>query len=839
MRVLTLPFFIIASISAIGQKQFNKKMREENYNSAIAYAEGKIDEYKRKKSGHKLLKLALPYYVGIGKAYRNKGDYAKAEMTYLDGKKLSDENQSAKARKKLGATSLDIMDALADMQLETGNYRSAGSLLEKSIAERKSTMGRRNLQRYRPYLFYAKYLLTQDKNDEAYQYLKDYVLYIKNTYHTSYQDLDRFAEAYETLARLELDRGDLEQALYFAEKNYKYQPHEWVRQTAGKNNLNRIESCNLMARCWMFKGDFIQALSYSDQAATRYNEEIGAPTIYKVPMLMTRGELFWNQQQYENAFVAFKEANEIQLKFANETFGWLSEYEKENFAAKLKGNSVLFYAFVAEALSKDVTIKSELLKEAYFLQINSKAKILDESNRLFTAIANSSDPELKTLFSQWSDLKNEYARLVTTGKTEENSGQLAALEKSIDEADKKLATKAGASSKGSSLPDAKQIANVLTAQEAAIEIIPYGKYQPINGASPIKKVMSSGGGYLALILTSNSELPKLVMMPDGTMLEGRVHKFYTNSKKNQTTDTYSYPYYFGPLAVELKNVKTIYFSPDGIFNLVNLSILSPSEGRYVQDDFDIINVTNTKNLLKSKAKFVYATAALMGRPQYNSALALKPIAQIKQDTARNRAIVDLDSPINDLPGTETEVMAIHDLLTAQNIDSKLMLYDKATEASLKSLPSKDILHIATHGFFLDQSDKFSNPMLRSGILLAGVSDKTKGTEDGVLTAYEATLLSMSQTKLVVLSACETGLGDIKNGEGVYGLQRSFEAAGVQNILMSLWKVDDQATMELMRNFYTELLKTNDTSAAFASAQRKLRIKYPHPYYWGAFKMMGR
>lgn len=181
MRVLTLPFFIIVSISAIGQKQFNKKMREENYNSAIAYAEGKIDEYKRKKSGHKLLRLALPYYVGIGKAYRNKGDYAKAEMTYLDGKKLSDENQSSKSRKKLGATSLDIMDALADMQLETGNYRSAGSLLEKSIAERKSTMGRRNLQRYRPYLFYAKYLLTQDKNDEAYQYLKDYVLYIKNT----------------------------------------------------------------------------------------------------------------------------------------------------------------------------------------------------------------------------------------------------------------------------------------------------------------------------------------------------------------------------------------------------------------------------------------------------------------------------------------------------------------------------------------------------------------------------------------------------------------------------------------------------------------------------------
>ena len=130
-------------------------------------------------------------------------------------------------------------------------------------------------------------------------------------------------------------------------------------------------------------------------------------------------------------------------------------------------------------------------------------------------------------------------------------------------------------------------------------------------------------------------------------------------------------------------------------------------------------------------------------------------------------------------------------------------------------------------------------MLRSGILLAGVSDKTKGTEDGVLTAYEAALLDMSKTKLVVLSACETGLGDIKNGEGVYGLQRAFEAAGVQNILMSLWKVDDQATMELMRNFYTELLKSNDTATAFGNAQKLLRSKYDHPYYWGAFKLMGR
>jgi tetratricopeptide (TPR) repeat protein len=174
-----------------------------------------------------------------------------------------------------------------------------------------------------------------------------------------------------------------------------------VRQTAGKNNLNRIESCNLMAKCLMFQGDFSEAMRYSDLAATRYNEEIGSATIYKVPMLMTRGEICWNQQQYENAFKAFKEANEIQLNFANTTFGRLSEYEKENFAAKLKDNTTMFFAFAAEALAKEISFKNDLLNETYFLQINSKAKILDESNRMLAAITNSKDPETKNLYAQW------------------------------------------------------------------------------------------------------------------------------------------------------------------------------------------------------------------------------------------------------------------------------------------------------------------------------------------------------------------------------------------------------------------------------------------------------
>jgi CHAT domain-containing protein len=128
--------------------------------------------------------------------------------------------------------------------------------------------------------------------------------------------------------------------------------------------------------------------------------------------------------------------------------------------------------------------------------------------------------------------------------------------------------------------------------------------------------------------------------------------------------------------------------------------------------------------------------------------------------------------------------------------------------------------------------------MRSGLLLAGCETPSPEGEDGVLTAEEAMNLSLENTDLVVLSACETGLGEIQNGEGVFGLQRAFQQAGAKTVLMSLWKVDDTATQIMMTEFYKELLSGKTKRAAFKAAQLSLKAKYPEPYYWGAFVMVG-
>ena len=216
--------------------------------------------------------------------------------------------------------------------------------------------------------------------------------------------------------------------------------------------------------------------------------------------------------------------------------------------------------------------------------------------------------------------------------------------------------------------------------------------------------------------------------------------------------------------------------------------------------------------------------------------------------------IDSDYLLALLPGTQVEVQKISELYGDSKSVSEIVLGDNAIESSLKEVSRPKTLHVATHGFFLSDpkpdemvdTKYVENPLLRSGLIFAGANSylatgeitEELGGEDGILTAYEAMNLDLEGTELVVLSACETGLGTIKNGEGVYGLQRAFKVAGAQSVIMSMWTVDDDATQELMTNFYENWLKTGDKHASFIKAQRALKAKYPEPYYWGAFVMVG-
>ncbi len=373
--------------------------------------------------------------------------------------------------------------------------------------------------------------------------------------------------------------------------------------------------------------------------------------------------------------------------------------------------------------------------------------------------------------------------------------------------------------------------------------------------------------YVALLVTpTTTTQPEVVLLSNGDDLENRYLKYYKNSILQQQSDAYSYKAFWQPIQQRLPGVEKIFFSPDGVYNSINLNTLYNTEtNRFLLDDLEVRQVSNTSDILAPVVQSNSQKAILIGFPDYY--FSIKAMAANQTDNI-DFQVLKTDSTqrfmkgnqVTTLPGTKVEVDVIENILKLGKMNTSKYTLGDASEEKLKSIQSPRLLHIATHGFFMQDIGEGSdatrgvtgvsanklqdNPLLRSGLLLAGAGKTINGgqqatqTEDGIFTAYEAMNLDLSKTEMVVLSACETGLGQIQTGEGVYGLQRAFRAAGAQYVLMSLWKVDDVATQKLMSQFYGDWLKINGKAEAFRAAQLKLRQEFPHPYFWGAFVLTG-
>ncbi|WP_111683420.1 CHAT domain-containing protein [Winogradskyella tangerina] len=318
-----------------------------------------------------------------------------------------------------------------------------------------------------------------------------------------------------------------------------------------------------------------------------------------------------------------------------------------------------------------------------------------------------------------------------------------------------------------------------------------------------------------------------------------------------------------PLEEELKGVSKIYFSPDGILHQVAFAALTNEKNERLIELYDLEQVSNSKVITLKRNNPESEDALFVGGINYDFDVEGKTKLFSNQPSL-SEVLMSQDN-LNDqqliksweyLEGSATEINNINDLFSSNFKTSDQLVGDDATETVFKSLNGKspNVLHIATHGFFFDNNKdngantvefkKAKNPLLRSGLLLAHANyawqfgSNPYERNDGILTALEISNLDLSNTKLVVLSACETGLGDIKGNEGVYGLQRAFKMAGVQMIIMSLWEVPDIETAEFMTSFYELWLNNNTVREAFIETQRKMLKSYPNnPEKWAAFVLI--
>ena len=550
---------------------------------------------------------------------------------------------------------------------------------------------------------------------------------------------------------------------------------------------------------------------------------------------------------------------ELTLEYMNvinhktlQDFSFLSESEKELYYQTRLLDMDAFIAYSLTRKRKNPAITSY----AYNNVLLNKGLMLKSSTAMRLAILSSNNPVLLKEYDDWIALQKEISVLYST-PVEMRTQDVSVLENKANALEKSLVESSQDFSdyrKGQQITWA-DVRNNLKPDEAAIEFTDFKTRAKDGGDAVI---------YCALIVRSNSEYPEMIKLFGEDQLkaiigEGGVNdisyinSIYGTAKKD---DDRLYNLIWKPIEQYLSGVKNIYISPSGLLFKISFPAISNGKNIYLCDRYQIQVKESTGN---SAGKNLFSldkspSALVFGGIQYS----------------RNNSEPQV---WNYLKGTKDEGDTVNSILKKGHFDVRYLSDNNATETSFKlNAPEYNILHIATHGFsFADPNEiRFEekkrevdygqitfrgaargfgvnsfvnneNPLMRSGIVFAGANNvwvnTEKGeTDDGVLTAQEVTQIDMRKNDLVVLSACETGLGDIKGSEGVYGLQRALKMAGVKYIIVSLWEIPDKETVEFMGSFYNNLLKIKNIRLAFSETQKEMRAKYD-PYFWGAFVLM--
>lgn len=502
-------------------------------------------------------------------------------------------------------------------------------------------------------------------------------------------------------------------------------------------------------------------------------------------------------------------------------------------------------------------------------------------------VAQTSD--LKDTYDQWLQTRE---RLNKVRKIDSEEVLLMygvntdSLESTANYLEKELSLRIQLGENSSDLDDLRKswldIKYYLKKGECALEIIRTPTFNPFNGGS-----FGETSTYLSLLVTKNTKKhPTPIILGDGDYLESGGVKYYRNTIQYKLENEKSYQDFWSTLSnhEQFKDIKTAYISLDGVYNQISLNTLYNTESKeFLLDELNIILLGNLKEIKNAKKELPKESRnenyLLMGYPNYNHTfIDDKANEKLRNNESYANAMTSIRTRggnnklrgangIAKLPGTREEVMVIDSLIKNKNHESKVYLETSATEDIIKNINnlnrSPKVIHIATHGFFTlpkknsyDEKD-FSNSseglLNLSGLLLTSATygydnetilyelnelSKGRDFQDGILTANEVMNLDLNDTDMVILSACETGLGVIQSGEGVYGLQRAIQTAGANSVIMSLWKVSDEGTNLFMQYFYESYLNSRNKKKAFLNAQIKLREKYSSPYFWGAFVLVG-
>lgn len=637
------------------------------------------------------------------------------------------------------------------------------------------------------------------------------------------------AMSYQLYGQVLYQMDDYEESVHCYEKAL-----EIMKKIGANNSYFYAMTLPSLSQSLSFLGRFDEAIEYANKAIEIRDSLKFQDVEFDAGIEETALMIYMKSERYEEMIYKFIDVINSNSLIISTMFPMLTENQRQQY-----WNSKLKYVYdTLLPLFTHIFEIGPYNKLMYDGLLQSRGVLLNSSITFAQLVSESGDDELQSEYQTFVDNKSEILRIKESG----NLNEIKILIKKEQEnyvLEQKLLD--GIASYGNltqwSVVNTDSIKKHLGANDLAVEffIVETSREDDDNIPDTI---------YYALSLRKWYEYPTLINI--GRTDDIRVLKSNPDTKGQEL---------WKKILADNMDVKKIYFAPAGeLYNFPIEYCGWENVKTELSGDCRIYRVSSTREIVKELPEFG-ENAIVYGGIKYDTSIDYMAQDSQKYPEVRKRSYTrrrknrDTDEPVEKtefLKWTKTEAERIARSINKskmQGLDAEILSGENGTEASFKNLSGKrkSIIHVATHGFY-DNATIGGDAMMRSGLLFAGVdnfysdNELPDGIEDGFLYANEIANMDLRGLNMVVLSACQTGLGDVTS-EGVFGLQRGFKKAGANTILMSLWDVDDKATQLLMTIFYDRWLKTGNKYDSFQYAQEKVKKKYPYFKDWGAFILL--
>ncbi len=801
--------------------------------------------------GESLNNLGILYAIG--------GEYAKAEPLYL---------RALSIREKVEGPDhpnvADVVNNLALLRRDRGDYDQAESLFQRAVRIREIKL--------RPdHPIIANSL---DNLADIYRYKGDYAKSEKHYQRALAIRESELGNEHPLVARV-LNK----MAILHREKG-EYEKSESLHRRAlailekkfGPDHPDVAYSLNGMADLHVDRGEFTLAEPLFRRSLAILEKNMGPRHISLANIYNHLAALCVTKGAIDKAVEYQSTANAISEQNLAPNLIVLSERQKLAYLSTLSEQTDRTISLHLRHASNH----PEAASQAVTLVLQRKGRALDAASENLNALRSRFTAEDRALLDKLTDARTRIAKLIFEGPREMPLDQYRERIKTLDEQAEGF--EADISRKSDEFPVRSKPITLEAVQSAIPDdaaLIEFASYKPFNPETAKNNDAYGPSRYVAYVIRHQGKV-QWKELGEGKPIDNAIARLRKAMRDPNRKDVKYLArsvdrIIFQPLRPLLGDLSKLLISPEGELNLIPFAALADERGRYLLESYSISYLASGRDLLRLQTPRKSQSGPLViADPDFGGRRGVEATRLLKQTKSGNKkkpatnpagALSQFYFPA--LPQTAEEGEALRSLLPSATLLTKR----EASKTALGRIQSPEILHIATHGFFLEDlkmisngdrgarvstgddsrrlrqvekdGSRVENPLLRAGLALAGANEQ-RGEDNGILTALEMTGLNLWGTKLVTLSACDTGVGEVRNGDGVHGLRRALSLAGAETQVMSLWPVSDRWTRELMVSYYRRLKLGEGRGAALRQAQLEMlrNVNRRHPYFWAGFIQSG-